>query len=160
MPVKDDSFRKFLEDDMDSQEMLCFLEELANEEPDSSLLNSVTDGNEHLIEAPSYLKDQVMLRIRQPDIQAVRSIRQTSKQIQFITYSLKTAAAVLAALFLLFSVGQIDLSSLSLHTSVISEKEKPSITSQLNQEIQNGSNKIAAFLNQFSNSWIQGGKSE
>lgn len=160
MPVKDNSFRKFLEDDMNSQEILGFLEELANEDSDSSAFNSATDCTEHLIEAPSYLKDQVMLRIQQPDIQAVRSIRQTSKQIQFITYSLRTAAAVLAALLLLFSVGQIDLSSLSLHTSAVSEREKPSITSQLNQGIRDSSNKLATFLNQFSNSWIQGGKSE
>ncbi|MFA9375188.1 MAG: hypothetical protein ACERKZ_00395 [Lachnotalea sp.] len=107
---------------------------------------------EEIIQAPSYLKDRIIKRTQLIDVKAEVKIKETSKKIQLFLYGLKTTAAVLMALLLLFSVGQIktmDYSSEYLNNT--------KVTSSLSNQLQEKSNDVASMMNQLSNRIVNGG---
>lgn len=54
-----------------------------------------------LAEPPAYLKEEILRRTRQMDVQAAVCVKETSRRMQLILYSLKVSVAVMASIFLL-----------------------------------------------------------
>lgn len=52
-------------------------------------------------EPPRYLKEEILNRTRQLDVQASVKLKETSRQVQLMIYSLKVGLAVAASIFLL-----------------------------------------------------------
>ncbi|MCI8484320.1 MAG: hypothetical protein HFH41_08275 [Lachnospiraceae bacterium] len=60
-----------------------------------------------LEEPPGYLKEEIMERTKQMDVQASVKWKETSRQVQFMMYSLKVGLAVMASIFLLMVTANI-----------------------------------------------------
>jgi hypothetical protein len=103
------------------------------------------------LQAPSYLKSQMMQRVQMLDVKTEVKIKTTSKQVQLLLYGLKTTAAVLGALLILLSVGQI---SVMKHVGV---NEQTRVTEGVSNTLSEKSNSIADMLQQYSNQIIDGG---
>lgn len=109
---------------------------------------------EEIIPAPAYLKDKMIKRTQMLDVKAEIQIKTTSKQAQLFMYGLKTTAAVLGALLLLFSVGQFKT------TSNIELMNKTVSTISWSNQLNEKSNYVANIMNQYSNQIINGGLSK
>ena len=118
---------------------------------------------------PAYLKEQILERTKQVDVQAATAVKKTSRRVQFIMYSLRVGAAVAASIFI--------LSITSNFRSIdFSQMEQPSITEQLHPEkeeetenrqkdtlldkVNQATNGMAEKMNEFTNQLLKGGKKE
>ncbi|WP_075719010.1 hypothetical protein [Roseburia sp. 499] len=106
---------------------------------------------ENLMEPPAYLKEEITRRTRQIDVQTAVKVKQTSKQMQLMIYSLKVGLAVVASIFLLTVTSSIQNMNMEIPSpkSVTTEthQEKESITDKLNR----GSSFVTDALNQMTN---------
>lgn len=100
--------------------------------------------------APVYLKAQILERASRPDLQAAVAVRRTSKNMQLFYYSLKTAAAVLAALLLLFA-----LPVYQGEQSPEGSRQIP-VTQRMTRSMKDQSSKWAEFLSKFSFEIVHG----
>ena len=67
-----------------------------------------------LMESPGYLKEEVLSRTRQMDVQAAVKLKETSRQMQLFMYSLKVGLAVAFSIFLLTVTADIQNINLEL----------------------------------------------
>lgn len=65
-------------------------------------------------EPPRYLKEEILNRTRQLDVQASVKLKETSRQVQLMVYSLKVGFAVVASIFLLAVTADIQHMGLEL----------------------------------------------
>ena len=100
MHINKEELEKFQQGAMNSEEMIAFLTQIDNDDLslDKFLEKEEASGS---ITAPSYLKEQIL----------EKSHRQKTPKILLWQYTLQTAAGVAAALILLFSVTNMDYSS-------------------------------------------------
>lgn len=90
-----------------------------------------------LMEPPAYLKEEIVKRTRQIDVQTVVKVKRTTKRMQLMLYSLKVGFAVVASIFLLTittnfqNMKSVKLQSQQKQTESVERKE--SITDKLNQ---------------------------
>ncbi len=92
----------------------------------------VTDleKEELLLECPAYLTEQILERVKQPDIQVPVAIKRTSKQLQLLLYSLKVGAAVAVALLMLMAT--TDVQSIEGYSRQVLDFEQ--ITAQITEK--------------------------
>lgn len=109
-------------------------------------------------QAPSYLKSQIMERTRKLDVQTTISVqatvKKTSKRMELFYYGLKTAAVAAAMIGILFSV------SGSGNEMMLDGERKTSVTQEVTEKLNQGSNRLLELLNGFSNKIVNGGKAE
>lgn len=90
-----------------------------------------------LLEPPAYLKEEIVKRTRQIDVQTVVKVKCTTKRMQLMLYSLKVGFAVVASIFLLTittnfqNMKSVKLQSQQKQTESVEREE--SITDKLNQ---------------------------
>lgn len=101
-------------------------------------------------QAPAYLKGQILERKAMADVQAAAAMHRTSKKMQLFYYSLKTAAAVAAALFILFAVSGYEQNKVAV------PQEKEHVAWQLTRKMNDGSSRITDFLSEFSYRMVRG----
>lgn len=171
MHIEEDSIKDFSShDSMSTEEMIAFLEHL--DQCDfclSRMLEEESLNSE--ISAPDYLTEQILQRAAAPDVQASRAIRSTSHKIQLFYYGLRTAAGVIAALFLLFTVQQVDFTSLPVFSqsqtqeyTIKAEQRHSSKTKSFRDFTENiswgfsrGSDAVMDYIGSFSNKLLNGG---
>ncbi len=107
-----------------------------------------------LSEPPAYLKEEILRRSRQIDVQASIHIKETSHKVQLLMYSLKVGLAVMASIFLLmvtsnFQNLEFDMTQIQQEQRANSESDskEPGLTDTLKQK----SGEISLFLNNLSN---------
>lgn len=107
-----------------------------------------------LSEPPAYLKEEILRRSRQMDVQAAVHIRETSQKVQLLMYSLKVGLAVMASIFLLMVTSNVrnmdfDITEIQQEQRENTENvsKEPGITNTLKQK----SGEISSFLNSLSN---------
>ena len=117
---------------------------------------------------PAYLAGQIRERVKQPDVRATTTIRQTSKKLQLLTYSLKVGAAVAFSIIFLgisVNVQNIGFSYVKGDTA----KEPPGVVQEeppgnMRQEysvldkVNEAANGVAEQMNAFANMLLNGGK--
>lgn len=110
---------------------------------------------ESLMEPPSYLKEEITRRTRQLDVQTAVKVKQTSKQVQLMMYSLKVGLAVVASIFLLTVTSGIQNMNVEMPQkkpdTTESRQEQESITDKLNR----GSSFVVDSLNNLTNGLFQ-----
>ena len=148
--------------EMDTAEMIAFLEHL---DQCDYCLEAVMQEEERNTQfrAPDYLAEQILARASAPDVQAAKVVRATSRKMQLFYYGLRTAAGVVAALFLLFGVQKIDFSALSGYSmqkaqeySVEKRLEQDEnvlsrLTSGISSGLSQGSARLSDYLSGFPN---------
>lgn len=111
--------------------------------------------DETLVEPPAYLKDEISRRTRQLDVQTVVKVKQTSKQMQLLMYSLRVGLAVAASIFLLTvttDVGKMKVEMPQNKQDITENRqERESITDKLNR----GSSFVTDVLNQMTSGFFQ-----
>lgn len=152
---------------METKEVIAFLEHL--DSCDFCLEQITSDKTlSPGIQAPACMKEQILSRAAQTDVQTAKAVKETSRKMQLFYYSLRTAAGVVAALFLLFTMGSIDFSSLLAKDpieieAVVSrppQKSRPNylnkFSSHLGRELNKSTSAVSSGLNQITN-FINGG---
>ena len=68
-------------------------------------------GTGAFAEPPAYLADEILQRVRQPDVVVAQRAHTTSKKMQLFLYSLKVSMALAASIYMIFAM---DTSTLDL----------------------------------------------
>lgn len=119
-----------------------------------------------LKDPPRYLKEEILSRTRQLDVQASVKLKETSRQVQLMAYSLKVGFAVVASIFLLTVTA--DIQNLGLgqtqgqQAGQVQELPESQQAGQRQPEgreeegnivgrLRQGSKEITGLLNEFSN---------
>ena len=152
---------------MDTDEMIALLEHL---DQCSYCLEQMIEKEEHSsVKAPDYLKEQIMDKISSPSIQVEKTMNTASYRLQIFYCGLKTAAGVLMALFLLFSIShgltsaQMTFSAGSIENAIKSESISPGpkhlsqVSRSIGQWLSSGSTAFSRHLSDISNTLINGG---
>ena len=106
---------------MSTQQIIELLSHL--DHCDSCLDQMIEQESRSPVTAPSYLTEQIMNKAASSEVQFARAANKASRKVQFLRYSLQTAAGVAAALLLLFSIPSVDFSELrSNHYTTQSER--------------------------------------
>lgn len=167
MHLEPKDIKHFKNNTMETGEMIAFLEHLNTCD---FCLEQLTSDKEltRRVQAPNCLKGQILSRAAQADVQTAKAVKETSHKMQLFYYSLRTAAGVVAALFLLFTMGRIDFSSLLSKDPVQIEtvvpkppqKSRPNylnkFSSHLGRELNKSTSAVSSGLNQITN-FINGG---
>lgn len=107
------------------------------------------------IRMPEYLKEQILTRSQQPDMQAVTAPKRFSRRMELFLYGCKVSAAVAASLLIMVtaSVTQNQLKSLPQpDTTCQKETEIPmDVSGTILEHLSNGSQYITGWLQDFSN---------
>lgn len=168
MHLNEKDFEKFHNNTIDTRDMIAFLEHL--DKCDYCLDEVMHRETQHSgVTTPSYLKEQILSKAGSPEVRTMKAASETSGKMHLLYYSLRTAVGVIAALVLLFTIGNVDFSSFRsqfLPKTITAENaaETPknnylsSFTHDVGQGISNGTQTIISRLNDFSNKLINGGK--
>lgn len=168
MHISQDEIKKFQDDSMSIEEMIAFLEHM--DDCDYCLEQVLNYEKDSDIQAPAYMKEQILTKAATPIVQTGKTLTTASYRMQLFCCGLKTAAGVLMALFLLFSVSEVDFASIAPESGIFTEfPEMPSLpekrsshlydfSQNLNQGLTEGSKTLNNYLNVFSNKIINGGK--
>ena len=116
--------------------------------------------------APSYLMEQILTKADSGEVQLARAANKASRKMQLLHYSLQTAAGVIVALLLLFSIPNLDFTSLHQDTSSQINKTLPEhedsrlyqFTRELGQNIGDGTSSFIKYISDFSSKLMNGGK--
>lgn len=100
MHIDEKTLQRFREGSLNTEETIALLSHM---EECNFCMDAVTEQTP-CITAPPYLKEQILTRAKEPDIQAALTIRQTSQKMELFIRGLHTAFGVLAALFMLFAL--------------------------------------------------------
>ncbi|WP_099468513.1 anti-sigma factor [Konateibacter massiliensis] len=149
MHIEDDKIRKFHRGELNAEEIMNVLEHTDTCSFCADKLMSAEE--EEQIEAPAYLKDNLMERIKMPDIKIKEQIKITSKKTELFFYSLKTTAAVVMALLLLASVSHINAAG------ILDYNRNVAPSASVGTQLFDKSNEAANLINDFSNRIINGG---
>ena len=138
---------------MNTQEVIEFLSHL--DHCDFCLNQMMEQENNSTDTAPSYLMEQILGKANK-----------ASRKIQLLHYSLQTAAGVMVALLLLFSIPNLDFTSLHQDTSSQTDRILPEhengrlyqFTRELGQNIGDGTSSFIKYVSDFSSKLMNGGK--
>ena len=164
MHIDNEDLIKFENGTMTETEMIEFLTHL--DHCDFCLDQITQQESDSPDTAPAYLADQILQKADSTEIQLARAANKASRKMQLLRYSLQTAAGVAVALFLLFSVPEIDYSSTKPSYPVQKEQSVPdresnrlyNFTRDIGKAIGYGTDSVAQYLNNFSSNLMNGGK--
>ena len=148
---------------MNTQEVIEFLSHL--DHCDFCLDQMMEQEDSSTDTAPSYLMEQILTKADSGEVQLARAANKASRKMQ-LHYSLQTAAGVIVALLLLFSIPNLDFTSLHQDTSSQINKTLPEhedsrlyqFTRELGQNIGDGTSSFIKYISDFSSKLMNGGK--
>ena len=105
-----------------------------------------------LMEPPAYLKEEIVKRTRQVDVQTVVKVKRTTKRMQLMIYSLKVGLAVVASIFLL----TITTNFQNMKSVAPQEQRKQTESVQRKESITDRLNQGSSFVNDALNSMASG----
>lgn len=169
MHIDDENLEKFENNAMNTEDMVAFLEHLDTCDFCLQQFIKNTEQAGSKLTTPVYLKEQILAKAKSPGVKAAKTTAATSRRMQLFYYSLRTAAGVVAALLLLFTIGQMDFESLRSQTVTTAETQwepqrSPSrnrmydFSRELGQGLSEGTGKVTDYLSEFSNKILNGGK--
>ena len=149
---------------MNTQEVIEFLSHL--DHCDFCLDQMMEKEDSSTDTAPSYLMEQILTQADSGEVQLARVANKASRKMQLLHYNLQTAAGVIVALLLLFSIPNLDFTSLHQDTSSQINKTLPEhedgrlyqFTRELGQNIGDGTSSFIKYISDFSSKLMNGGK--
>lgn len=169
MHIQDNDLKAFTENTMDTDEMIAFLEHLDNCD---FCLEEMLCREQQLpdIATPAYLKEQILDKAASTEVQASKAVSTASYRMQRFYHGLRTATGIIAALFLLFTIGQMDFAEIQPHLVIQREVQRIpdnrmeyksylyDFSMELSNGLSDGSRKMTDYLSKLSNKLINGGK--
>lgn len=166
MHIRQEDYEHFQDNTIHTDDMIAFLEHL--EECDFCLNEFIREEETHAINTPAYLKEQILNRAASPNIQMAKTAAETSAKMQMLYHSLQTAAGVILALLLLFSIGKMDFSSIQIQSNIsefmTTEKDYSppknhlmEFTRSIGEGLTGSTQIFSDYLNDFSNKISHGG---
>ncbi len=166
MHLSRDSLDSFQNQTMDTDQMIQFLEHI--DQCDFCLEQFM---EQETVPTPSCLKEQILTKAASPEVKTARAFSSASRKMQLLYCALRTATGVVAALFLLFCVNQIDFSSFQVPGQAqikVESVQAPEpyearnqnlyrFSRELGMQISHHSRKFTDYLQDFSNKIINGG---
>ena len=140
---------------MNTQEVIEFLSHL--DHCDFCLDQMMEQEDSSTDTAPPYLMEQILNKADSGEVQLARAANKASRKIQLLHYSLQTAAGVMVALLLLFSIPNLDFTSLHQDTSSQTDRLYQ-FTRELGQNIGDGTSSLIKYVSDFSSKLMNGGK--
>lgn len=130
---------------------------------------AVMEADAAAVMPPSYLAEEILERTKQLDVQAVVTVKQTSKKVQLLLYSLKVSAAVAFSILILGITANFqDIRFIQM--------EQPQRVEQMSEEggrqeerhqkkdildkVDRAADGITKRMNEFANQILNGGKEE
>lgn len=115
---------------------------------------------------PAYLSEQIRERVKQLDVQAEATIRQTSKKLRLLLYGLKVGAAVAFSILILgitanlqnMEGAQQGNDDSVQRPGIIQENTKPRQEDSLLDKANEAANGVTRQMNEFANMILNGGK--
>ena len=155
---------KFDNGNMNTQEIIEFLSHL--DHCDFCLDQMMEQEDSSTDTAPSYLMEQILAKADSGEVQLARAANKASRKMQLLHYSLQTVAGVIVALLLLFSIPNLNFTSLHQYTSSQIDKTLPEhengrlyqFTRELGQNIGDGTSSFITYISDFSSKLMNGGK--
>ncbi|HBI73852.1 MAG TPA: hypothetical protein DEG06_05040 [Lachnospiraceae bacterium] len=140
----------FLQDKMSSEEKVTFLEHICSCDYCSDLLAQSIEAE--LITAPVDMKANIISTISRPDQLVAKKVKEVSKRMQFLLYSLKVSAAAIGALIVLLAMNVNYTPNSPSRTEIrkeisIDRYNAPSITASIRSNMDDLSNRILEFSN-------------
>lgn len=113
------------------------------------------------VKTPAYLKEQIITRSKQPDMQAVASPKRFPKRVELFLYSCKVTAAVAASLVIMVTaaITQNQLNSLPQRDDYCTSQMKTTetdIPDTIMRHLSNSSQYINGLLQNFSSNIMNG----
>lgn len=163
MHISEKEKKNFQAGYMTTEETIAFLEHLDN--CDFCLEQLVQEEEQHFTVTPAYLKEQILQTALSPEVQVTKAVRTTSHRMQTFYYSLRTALGVAAALFLLFSIDQVEFSphprSLDIKTEAPVTQRSGNrlydLSQKVGQRLTGSTTAVTDYLNDFSSKLFNGG---
>lgn len=146
MHLKKEELEKFQKDMLSGEEMIAVLTHVSECDYCAAQLGELQASHQ----APDYLKGQIMARTKTIDHQASAAAGETKKQLQLFLYSLRTAAAVFAAVLVL----------LLLPLNRMPQADEVKVSQRITDQINSKSNEVTGMINKISNLAIDGGNQE
>ena len=109
-------------------------------------LDEIPDADSNRM--PAYLKEQILTRVSQPDMQIVATPRKISKRMEFFLYSCRVTVAVAASLLLLF-VASFSQSIVAPQPGANTQTQLD-VTDAITDHFTNNSTTITGWLQSFS----------
>lgn len=109
-------------------------------------LDEIPDADSNRM--PAYLKEQILTRVSQPDMQTVATPRKISKRMEFFLYSCRVTVAVAASLLLLF-VASFSQSIVAPQPGANTQTQLD-VTDAITDHFTNNSTTITGWLQSFS----------
>ncbi|MBS5196109.1 MAG: hypothetical protein KHY93_02970 [Clostridiales bacterium] len=161
MHITEQEKENFQNGSMTTDETIMLLEHLSNCD---FCLNELISNEEQrpTASAPAYLQEQILKKAASPEIQAQKAVKHTSYRMQMFYCGLRAATGVIVALFLLFTLGSVDFTSLNPPQNIHTEaREAPpsgrrgSILSDFSRKIHkgltDGTEQVTDYLNDIFN---------
>lgn len=156
MHITEQEKENFQNGTMTTDETIMFLEHLSN--CSFCLDELMSEEEQHpSVPAPSYLQEQILRKAASPEIQAQKAVKNTSYRMQMFYCGLRTATGVIMALFLLFTIGSIDFTSLNPSQNIHTEtREMPSrrrgnilsdFSRKVHKGLTDGTEQVTDYLN-------------
>lgn len=167
MHIHEKELKAFTDNSMNTLDMIEFLEHLNT--CDYCLEQLLQEETANCIQAPAYLKNQIIKKAAAPEIQASKAAVAASGRMRLFYHGLQTAFGILAALFLLFCSGNIEFPILQREIPIQKEYERNmelpdyrnhlyDFTKSVTTEITKGTNSFSEYLNEITNNVLNGGK--
>lgn len=161
MHISEKEKQNFRDGNMTTEDTIAFLEHL--DSCDFCLEQLVQE--EHFAATPAYLKEQILQTALSPEVQVTKAAHTTSHRMQTFYYGLRTALGVATALFLLFSIDQIEFAPHTWSPEVKTEAPvtRPSgsrlydLSQKFGQSLTDSTTTVTEYLNDFSNKLLNGG---
>ena len=107
-----------------------------------------------MLKPPAYLANEIRERVKQLDVQAVATVKKTSRKIQLLLYSMKVGAAVAFSILILGVTANIG----EMGPSQIRQPGAPMVGQDQLDLMSRASNGVTDWMNQFSSMLLNGGK--
>lgn len=123
--------------------------------PDQNPAETAQPMQGFLEEPPGYLKEEILNRVHQIDVQASVKLKETSRQVQLMLYSLKVGFAVAASIFLLAITTNIqdmnpELPKEQQVAQMQEQRERQEQEESIVSKLRRGSKEITGLLNEIS----------
>lgn len=151
--ITKEQFCDWLAGELPPDEEAEFLEHIGNCTFCAGQFADWMESPPELPEPPAYLKEEILQRTQQIDVQMTVRVKERSRQMQLFMYGLKVGMAVVTSIFLLILTTNIqslqpgDVRDWRMEQRQERQEERVSLTDTLNRK----SREVSSFLNEISN---------
>lgn len=151
MHIEANVFKRFQKGTLSTEETIEVLEHLDTCSFCSQRWMEIDE--EEIMQAPTYMKEDILKRVHRADVQVNIHLRKTTKKTELFFYSLKTTVAVFGALILLFSISHVNT-----FDRTMDYRYKASAPTSFSEKVNEKSNELVNIMTNFTNQIINGGK--